>query len=182
MKVKVRREAGHEEAMLGLSMSYDQPVENMPMVAEKLLCKGGSHVKFLEFIVVWLDITAPRYWWQQEATYRCGISRQSESTMHTILRHPLASHNFEDWIPVPTLERLNMLIKAESFESVKNELPEGFLQRRIVVTNYKVLSHIYGQRKNHRLKQWRIFIEAILRQVRYPHFVTLGERDVEVGS
>jgi len=173
MKVKVLGECGYEFAMLGLSLSYNRPVEEMPKVAEKLLVKGGSHVKFLESIAVWLDVIAPRLWWSQESTYRCGISRQSESTMHTVLKRPLTLYDFEDCIPPSTLKRLNMLIKAKMFEAVKNELPEGFLQRRIVCCNYKVLSHIYGQRENHKLKQWHIFLDSILEQVKYPQFVTL---------
>ncbi len=172
MKVKVLREAGYEEAMLGLSLSYEQPVENMPAVAEKLLKKGGSHVKFLESIAVWLDIVAPRFFWQQEATYRCGISRQSGSTMHTILRRPLTDSDFEDPISLTTLHRLNRLVAAGEFTKVKNELPEGFLQRRIVSLNYKVLRHIYGQRCYHKLGQWHHFIDSVLEQVQFPEFVT----------
>lgn len=175
MKVKVLGEYGYEFAILGLSLSYDQPVEKMPEVAEKLLAKGGSHIKFLESIAVWLDITAPRFWWQQEATYRCGISRQSESTMHTILRGFLSQQDFEDSIQPTTIQRLNALIGYKAFKHVKNELPEGFLQRRIVCLNYKVLSHIYNQRKSHKLKQWQFFFKSILEQVEYPHFVTLGK-------
>ena len=36
MKIKVLREAGYEEALLGLSLSYEQPIENMPKVTLKL--------------------------------------------------------------------------------------------------------------------------------------------------
>jgi len=175
MKVTILREAGYDEALLGLSLSYNRAVEEMPEVAEKLLARGGSHVKFLESIAVWLDITAPRYWWQQFDTYRVGVSKQSESTMHTILSKSLSQENFEGYIPLDTIQRLNALISYEAFELVKNKLPEGFLQRRIVCCNYKVLSHIYGQRKDHRLKQWHIFFDSVLAQVQHPNFVTLGK-------
>ena len=137
MRVKILREAGYDEVLLGLSLSFNRSVEGMPQVAQRLCDKDDGHNKFLESIVVWLDITAPRYWWQQEATYRIGITRQSESTMHTILRKELTAQDFINSIPVQTLDRLNKLIKDELFEQLKNELPEGFLQRRIICTNYK---------------------------------------------
>ncbi len=95
MKIRVLNEAGYDEAMLGLSLSYNQPIENMPAVARELLSKGGSHIKFLESIAVWLDIMATRSWWQQEATYRVGISRQSESTEHTLLHRPVVQEDFQ---------------------------------------------------------------------------------------
>ena len=65
MKAEVRAERGYHLAMVGLSLSYDQPVQKMYGIAPGLVRKGGSHAKFLESMVVWLDIKAPRYWWQQ---------------------------------------------------------------------------------------------------------------------
>ena len=94
MQVKVLNEAGYDEAMLGLSLSYNRPLTLMPTVARMLLSKGGSHIKFLESIAVWLDITATRSWWQQEAAYRVGITRQSESTEHTLLNRPVVQEDF----------------------------------------------------------------------------------------
>jgi len=172
MKVIILRECGHTEAMLGLSLSFDRPVEEMPRVANELYCKDGGHNKFLESIVVWLDITAPRYWWQQEATYRVGITRQSESTMHTIFHRPLTQLCFSRSIPEATLYRLNLLIKRKQFDRIKAELPEGFLQRRIVMTNYQTLRRIIRQRRSHRLQEWHVFVDNILEQVQHKEFFT----------
>jgi len=71
MKVTILREAGYEEALLGLSLSYGQPVEEMPQVASILYRKDDSESKFLRQICIWLDITAPRYWWQQNGHLSC---------------------------------------------------------------------------------------------------------------
>jgi hypothetical protein len=160
--------------MLGLSLSYNQPVAKMPAVAARLLPRGGSHVKFLESIAVWLDITAPRYWWQQFDTYRIGITKQSESTMHTLLKRPLVQADLERPIPETVLDALNERIAAKRFDEVKALLPEGFLQRRIVCTNYKALRHIVGQRHDHRLAEWQTFIRAVLEQVEHPEYLTVG--------
>ena len=80
-------EAGYQSALFGLSLNKNQPLENMPDVAKKLCNKSGGHNKFLESIIIWLDVTAPRYWWQDADTYRLS-TKQSQSTNHTILKRP----------------------------------------------------------------------------------------------
>ncbi len=168
MKVNIIKECGYSEALLGLSLSYDQDITRMVDVARKLYVRGSSgETKFLESIVVWLDITAPRFWWQQFSTYRIGVSTQSSSTMHTILRRPLEQHDFEMSIDEFTLERLNSLVSIKDWLTLKNELPEGFLQRRIVCTNYKTLNHIIRQRNAHRLPEWATFIVAVIDQAEH---------------
>lgn len=170
MIVHVLRECGYEQAMLGLSLSFDKPVGDMPKVAEKLYCKEGGHNKFLESIVVWLDVTAPRYWWQQLDTYRTGVTKQSESTMHTIMKRELTLGDFAD-IPLSSLEAINNYIRAGDFDVVKTVLPEGFLQRRILCTNYQTLRRIIKQRRDHRLKEWQYFIEEIMDQLHHQEFL-----------
>lgn len=161
MKVEILREAGYYEALLGISLSRDQPLENMYKVAKNLSGKDGGHNGFLEFIDVWLDVTAPRYWWQQMDTYDIGVSRLSESTMHTIMKRPLEASDFQHTILPVTLFYLNSLIASGAFELLKWELSEGFLQRRILKLNYQVLRTIWKQRKNHRLAEWHQFLEII---------------------
>ena len=51
----------------------------------KRLAKGGSvHAKYRRMIVVYLDITAPLYWWKEFDTYKVGTVANSCSTMHKI--------------------------------------------------------------------------------------------------
>jgi len=172
MKVEVLREAGYEEAMLGLSLSYNQPADEMPRVATKLYRLDDSDSKFLRFITVWLDIVAPRYWWCQMDTYSVGKAQQSESTMHTILERMLTPDDFADgWMDEVILHRLNVAIEEKAFHLVKQALPEGFLQRRIVVTNYQTLRRIIRQRCTHRLPEWRQFIAQLLDQLEHQEFV-----------
>ena len=172
MKVRVLHEAGFEEAMLGLSLSYGQEPHDMPPVAEKLLKKGGSHVKFLESINVWLDITAPRYWWAQADTYRIGTTKQSGSTMHTMTKRELTQDDFQGGIQVKALlDALNLHIRAKDWYWAKRHLPESFLQRRVVATNYKVLRHIIGQRLHHKLPEWQEFCLAVHDGVGFPEYL-----------
>ena len=177
MKVTILREAGHEEAMLGLSLSYNADPERMAARADRLsrTDPAGGELKFLESIAVWLDITAPRYWWQQMATYRIGTSTSSESTMHTLTRKTLETHHFEGGVDDTILNALNGAIRMNDFDYAKRHLPESFLQRRIVATNYKTILHIIRQRHDHKLSEWQDFCLA-MRGLEHRHYIFGGDR------
>jgi hypothetical protein len=179
LTVDLLQERGYYEALYGLSLSFkDRAIpfeewmtaDRIPKLkqrAEQLAPLDGGHNKFLESMVVWLDIEAPRYWWQEFDTYRIGVTKQSESTMHTASRRELTFSDFEEGsIIIPTLRELNLRIRQNhQVERIKSMLPEGFLQRRVVVLNYKALRNIILQRRNHRLPHWKMFIANVLKQV-----------------
>lgn len=49
------------------------------------LAKGGPvHAKYRRMLVVYVDITAPLYWWKEFDTYKVGTVANSCSTMHKI--------------------------------------------------------------------------------------------------
>lgn len=49
------------------------------------LAKGGPvHAKYRRMITVYVDITAPLYWWKEFDTYKVGTVSNSCSTMHKI--------------------------------------------------------------------------------------------------
>lgn len=183
MEAIVRGEYGYELAVEGIGYSFgidDQ--ERLKGVAEKLAPKDGGHNKFLESMQVWIEITASRYWWQEFDTYRVGTTKQSESTIHTITKKTLSQLDFSDRILEATLEHLNFLIheyniaetkdeKKLYFELIKANLPEGYLQKRMVCTNYKVLKNMIWQRKNHKLREWHIFIRQVMMQLQHPEFL-----------
>ena len=54
----------------------------------KRLCQAGSseHAKFLRQIEVWVNITAPRFWWTEFDTYKIGTTANSQSTLHALMR------------------------------------------------------------------------------------------------
>lgn len=108
---------------------------------ERLRRAGDEHAKVLRGIVAWCEIDAPRYWWQEMATYRIGAEQlSSESTMH-IQGHGLSEDELVD---------------------MKENLSEGFIQKRIWMFSYQTLGRIYRQRHSHRLPQWRMFCDWIL--------------------
>ncbi len=176
MRVLVLEEHGHDSALLGLSLSHRQDPAKMPVVARRLALLGDGHNKFLESIVVWLDIAAPRYFWQEFDTYRIGVTRQSESTMHTMTQRPLAQADFAHPVPDAHLAHLNRLIAEGRWEETKWQLPESFLQRRIVSASYLALQRVVRQRASHRLPEWRAFIDALLASVEHPEYLKESER------
>lgn len=51
---------------------------------KRLRNSGTDHRKFMRMITVYLDITAPLYWWKEFDTYKVGTVANSCSTMHKI--------------------------------------------------------------------------------------------------
>lgn len=183
MEVKIRHEAGYDQAIEGIGYSFGvEDFQRLENVSEKLAHKGGGHNKFLESLQVWIEITAARYWWQEFDTYRVGMTKQSESTIHTIAKKKLTQEDFEEEILSDTLKYMNILLdvynaeenkqeKNKIFRLIKANLPEGYLQKRMVCTNYKCLRNMVYQRYNHKLKEWRIFIVALQEQLEYPEYI-----------
>ena len=194
MEVNVLAEHGYEEAKYGFSLSY-KPSDREPdnwwepgksrhfdTVVAANASREGGHNKFLEHIMLWVDIQASLEWWKQCDTYRIGVSKQSESTMHTLKEYSITiddmdfSQGERDSMQGSLLEDtvesyLNIISMAP--ERIKSKLlPQGFKQRREVLLSYKVLRGIYKQRKGHRLPDWDYFLDSMLKQVQYPFFIT----------
>ena len=55
---------------------------------------GTDHRKFMRMIAVYLDITAPLYWWKEFDTYKVGTVANSCSTMHKIHEKEFTLENF----------------------------------------------------------------------------------------
>lgn len=55
---------------------------------------GTDHRKFMRMITVYLDITAPLYWWKEFDTYKIGTVANSCSTMHKIADKKFTMEDF----------------------------------------------------------------------------------------
>lgn len=60
----------------------------------KLAAGGPTHAKYRRMITVYLDITAPLYWWKEFDTYKVGTVANSCSTMHKIAAKPFMVDDF----------------------------------------------------------------------------------------
>lgn len=188
MKVKIIEEAGKEAALAGMSLSYkDRALDLFTWWegqrtkaykrADLLAHRGGGHNKFLESVVVWIDLEGPRDFWSEFDTYRAGTTKQSESTMHTLSKRAPTAEDFEVDTPVEMIETfITFWCKwkdagGTDIARLKNALPEGFLQRRMVCTNYKTLQNIIAQRHDHRLHYWVTFCQEVMAQVEFPQWL-----------
>lgn len=76
---------GWEEVLIG---------ENDLNLMTILRNAGTDHRKFMRMIVVYLDITAPLYWWKEFDTYKVGTVANSCSTMHKIAAKEFTLEDF----------------------------------------------------------------------------------------
>lgn len=201
MRFDLLKYEGYELAILGAMLSkgrvnYDTLIhaangdipndlqDRSEKLAPKLAGADGGHNKFLEQLQYWLAIDAPLYFWKQLDTYRIGVSKSSESTMFRMWKNGVTKDDFEnpDTIYAETLEKLNKDINdfnnnpsQEKFMSIISNLPDGFLQTRLVNINAKSLRNIYFQRKDHKLTEWRKMCKFI-ETLPYSHLITAGNK------
>lgn len=148
----------------------------------RLRNSGTDHRKFMRMIVVYLDITAPLYWWKEFDTYKVGTVTNSCSTMHKIADKEFTIDDFsiehlndDRSAEVSNLEWFEHLIThlnrdRKRFIETKDKqywwqliqlLPSSYNQRRTVMLNYEVLANIYKSRRNHKLDEWHTFCDWI---------------------
>ena len=148
----------------------------------KLIQAGSSHRKHIRLIDVWFEIQAPLYWWKEFDTYRMGVDKVSESTMHTIMNEEITQEDFDlsawddnefarEWI-VNLCDELRL---CGEFDRLNQLLPQSYLQTRIVKCSYEALHNMYQARHNHKLIEWRYFCRK-LEELPYPEFIT-GEAE-----
>lgn len=61
---------------------------------KRLIKSGTDHRKFMRMIPVYVDITAPLYWWKEFDTYKVGTVANSCSTMHKIAEKEFTRDDF----------------------------------------------------------------------------------------
>lgn len=140
---------------------------------KRLRNAGTDHRKFMRMITVYVDITAPLYWWKEFDTYKVGTVANSCSTMHKIHAKRFERDDFShehlmdggNYILNSTIDMLNEY-RAQYLETKDKKywwqmiqlLPSSYNQRRTVMLNYEVLANIYKSRQNHRLDEWCLHI------------------------
>lgn len=158
----------------------------------KKLAHGGSDDrKFMRMITVYVDITAPLYWWKEFDTYKVGTVSNSCSTMHKIHDKEFTMNDFslehlkdekdgwiedEDrhkWCSAYTHMEITVnVLNAYHYHYLETKdkkywwqmiqlLPSSYNQKRTVMLNYEVLRNIYNARKEHKLDEWKEFCEWI---------------------
>lgn len=137
---------------------------------------GTDHRKFMRMITVYLDITAPLYWWKEFDTYKVGTVANSCSTMHKITDKEFTlddfSHEHLGFQSVRVLKDTIKVMNDFREEFIKDHekenwwqliqlLPSSYNQKRTVMLNYEVLANIYKSRRHHKLDEWHILCDRI---------------------
>ena len=137
---------------------------------KRLRNAGTDHRKFMRMIVVYVDITAPLYWWKEFDTYKVGTVANSCSTMHKIHAKEFTLDDFShEHLNDVSIDYFNEVIKRlnycrKTYLHTKDKeywwqmiqlLPSSYNQKRTVMLNYEVLANIYKSRKNHKLDEWK---------------------------
>ena len=170
--------------------------ENDHKLMTALRNAGTDHRKYMRMITVYLDITAPLYWWKEFDTYKVGTVANSCSTMHKIHAKEFTMDDFSTdhlilWdvdnnvhIPMGCLQDTINVLNAcrEKYLETKDKLywwqmiqllPSSYNQKRTVMLNYEVLANMYKSRKNHKLDEWRTLCEWI-ETLPYAELITGG--------
>lgn len=167
---------------------------------------GTDHRKFMRMITVYLDITAPLYWWKEFDTYKVGTVANSCSTMHKIAEKEFTLENFscehllsywgEEKVnptiiyPCTPMQHLNQTIAClnvcrKKYLETKDKkywwqmiqlLPSSYNQKRTVMLNYEVLANMYKSRRNHKLDEWHTLCDWI-ESLPYSKLITGGVVD-----
>lgn len=166
---------------------------------------GTDHRKFMRMIVVYLDITAPLYWWKEFDTYKIGTVANSCSTMHKIHEKEFTWSDFSHehltdgamYIMKLTIDELNCWrIRYLAWDDIDDEnkerngwydkkdlwwqmiqlLPSSYNQKRTVMLNYEVLANIYHSRKNHKLDEW-VALTKWIEGLPYSELITGGAKN-----
>lgn len=169
-------------------------------LAMRLASNGPVHGKFKRMMIVWMNITAPLYWWKEFDTYKVGTVANSCSTMHKIhskeftlddFSHEQLSGTSENVLKT-TIETLNMYRNLFNKNKENSHFPEdakfywwqmiqllpsSYNQLRTVMLNYEVLTNIYEYRKDHKLDEWRKFCDICSALLPYPQFFTGAKVD-----
>ena len=159
------------------------------------LFKGGTeHRKYLRFINVTMDITAPLYWWKEFDTYKVGTNCNSCSTMHKIHAKEFTLDDFsheqlQQFMRnslIGTIDHLNLarrnyleLRSKEDWWQMIQLLPSSYNQRRTVQMNYEVAVRMIQQRKNHKLDEWRIMVDVLLKLPYMKEIMGIDKNDTE---
>ena len=154
-------------------LQYIKIGPNDMKLAKTLIKSGSVHRKFLRQIFVSVDITAPKYWWNEYATYKIGTTENSTSTMHKLASTSITKNCFEMddyeqseendqyWnYVIDECEKLrikyNETKNKKYWKELIRRLPDSWLQKRTCTLNYETLLNICKKdcRRNHKLNEW----------------------------
>lgn len=90
--------------------------QNDMNLMKRLRNAGTDHRKFMRMLTVYVDITAPLYWWKEFDTYKVGTVANSCSTMHKIHEKEFTLEDFSHE------HLINIGMLADSYGSLEHNI------------------------------------------------------------
>lgn len=137
-------------------ISYIGPNDQRLMMT--LRNAGTDHRKFMRMIAVYLDITAPLYWWKEFSTYKVGTVANSCSTMHKI---HAKEFTFDDFSHEHLDDECNVLEDCNEYQLGDFYWPEYTARDILILTIYALnyYRNLYLQTKDK--KYWWQMIQLL---------------------
>ena len=173
MKIENVNIYGLEESIRGaklpMSVSPDKLTTELTPGIQKLAEAepGSGHDQFLTGVIVQFDLTIPLKMWTELQRYHFIDFVSSQSTIHKIAKFDINSqcNEYVDQRAKDLLQELvgkyNQEPTPENYLRCLYNIPTGFELTARLTTNLRQLKTIYGQRKNHKLPEWREFCKWI---------------------
>lgn len=182
-----KSDSGYKPLIATDGMAFEVGKNDLDLM-HRLKNAGTDHRKFMRMLVVYVDITAPLYWFKEFDTYKVGTVANSCSTMHKIHAKEFTLDDFshehltstgiellEDtidllndwrdwfvrWDEIHSVITKEITCKKDVWWQMIQLLPSSYNQKRTVMLNYEVLANIYKSRKNHKLDEWHDFCDWI---------------------
>lgn len=119
---------------------------------------GADHRKFMRMISVYMDITAPLYWWKEFDTYKVGTVANSCSTMHKIAEKEFTLEDFScehlfgpddmlEWDERKDIAKDNALAAVNVDGDWCYFTPKGYIQMTCNILNHYRQKYLEAQKK-----------------------------------
>ena len=161
---------------------------------QRLYKAGIPHRTYARMIEVWMDVTAPLYFWKEADRYSVGKTQVSCSTMHGIHKKEFELDDFShehliDFHGKGEFSTMGIILNdlnwsREKYLETGNKeywyqmiqlLPSSYNQKRTIMMSYEVVFKIIEERSGHKLQEWRDFVE-ILKDLPYVREIIEGEQ------
>lgn len=165
-------------------------IENAEVIGFERTNRGMRNPRM---IGIYVDITAPLYWWREFDAYRVGAVDNSYSIMDKIhdKRFDMSDFSIDYLHPTSykhlftTIKTLNdardLYLRCEGHNKkyywwqIIQLLPSSYNQKRTIMMTYEDLAEIYKHYKNHELDEWKDFCKWIEGLPNSEIITTIGE-------
>lgn len=119
---------------------------------KRLVKAGSDHSKFMRMITVYVDVTAPLYWFKEFDTYKVGTVANSCSTMHKIHAKEFTLDDFSHEHLIDNFSECNGIVFEDGINT-----PKGILL--LIIDTLNTYRHWFLETKDK--KYWWQMIQLL---------------------